>query len=85
MLPRGTPVLLAAPRNRGLPSYARVVRTVTSRTVQVVITADSGGRRKGALYTFPRAALERRSRGRHRREKPMRRRWRPLFLNFGNS
>lgn len=82
---RGTPVLVQAPRGRGLPSYAMVVRTLTSHTARVIITADSGGRRKGALVAVPRAALERRARGCHRREKPVRRRWRLVLSAFGNS
>lgn len=81
----GKPVLLAPPRRRGLPSYAKVVRTVTPHTVRVVITAHSGGRRKGAVCTVPRAALEWRDRGRHRREKPKRRRWRLVSCVFDNS
>lgn len=72
----GLPVLLAPRRGRGQPSYAMVVRSLSSAVASVVITADSGGRRQGAVLAMPRKLLETRPRGRHRGPRTARAWWR---------
>jgi hypothetical protein len=67
ILHRGAHVLLRPRKGWGGATYARVLRTPTPYTVRLLVTADSGGRRRGSMYTMPRTLITQRPRGRHRR------------------
>lgn len=58
------------------PSYAMILDAPTPHTTRIIITADSGGRAKGARFAVPRTLLAERAQGRHRRHGE-RARWHP--------
>lgn len=71
----GMPVLLPPRKGWGGPSYAMVAKALTPHRVRVVITADSGGRSRGARYDISRRRVQTRRWGQHRRPKPPRKWW----------
>lgn len=73
LLHPGMPVLLPPREGWGGPTYAMVAKALSPHVVRVVITADSGGRPRGARYDISRKRLTARKRGQHR--KPRASRW----------
>ncbi|MFJ2650903.1 hypothetical protein ACIO1C_29810 [Streptomyces sp. NPDC087420] len=76
-LPLRTGAAVILPPRQGWlsPTYGMVTRVLSPHKVQVVVTADSGGRRKGTRHDMPSTRVQSRERGQHR--KPSRTRfWR---------
>lgn len=76
-LHRGQAVLLRARTGCETPTYAMVIKQDSPSSVRVIVTADSGGRRRGTRYTAPLGHLDARARGQHRKppDTPRRRGW----------
>jgi hypothetical protein len=67
---RGETVSLRPRKGCTTMSYAKVIRHHSPHAVRVLITADSGGRRRGETYTAPLGCLAPRPHGQHRRRRP---------------
>lgn len=63
----GTPVLLTPRRGFPVSTYAVVEKSISPLVAVVIVTADSGGRRRGQRYTAPLGCLTARHRAQHRK------------------
>jgi len=68
---QGETVALRPRKGYTTPTYAKVVERSAS-TVRVIVTADSGGRKRGEPVTLPQGHLSPRLRGQHRKSAPRR-------------